>query len=151
MFKKLFIYFIICSIFSCTNTTKKCENNPINPNGDSELALVMRALYINTLSLKTEIFTNTDSITDKFLNHNTIEEFKKNYENLNHAQPTDLNLKNDGIYKEFADTYIKSSKKFLSNNNQTKENYTLMVNNCIQCHEQFCLGTIKKIRKLYIK
>ena len=151
MYKTLLYSLILCSFISCSTRTEECNEKPINPNGDSELALVMRALYINTLSFKTEIFTNTDSITDKFLNHNTIEEFKRNYEDLNYAQPTDLNLRSDGIYKGFADTYIESSKRFLTNNNQTKENYTLMVNNCIQCHEQFCLGTMKKIRKLYIK
>ena len=44
---------------------------------------------------------------------------------------------------------INSSEKFT--NNLSHKNFNTMVNNCIQCHEKFCLGTIQKINKLYIR
>lgn len=150
MFKTLFYFLLACLFFSCSTKTKECKKNQINPNGDSELALVMRALYNNTLSIKSEYIKNTDSISNIELNLNIIEDFTLNYEALNHAEPTDHDLRNDGIYKGFTDIYINSSTEFLTNK-YSKENYNLMVNNCIQCHEQFCLGTIDKIRKLYIR
>ncbi len=148
LLKKIFLLFIIITIFGCSSTTKECENIQINPNGESELALVMRALYTNTLDIKKELFTNTDT-TITNLNSINLEEFKINYNSLHTSKPTDLNLRIDGKYKRFADTYINSSKNFI--NNSSKENYNSMVNNCIQCHEQFCLGAIKKIQKLYTK
>ena len=108
----------------------------------------MRALYTNTLDIKKELLTTTDT-TITNLNSINLEEFKINYNALHTSKPTDLNLRIDGKYERFAETYINSSKNFI--NNSSKENYNSMVNNCIQCHEQFCLGAIKKIQKLYTK
>ena len=144
----MFYLIIIFTMFGCSSITKECENIQINPNGESELALVMRALYINTLDIKNELFTYTDT-TISNLNSIKLEEFKINYNSLHTSKPTDLSLRIDGKYERFADTYINSSKKFINNN--SKENYNSMVNNCIQCHEQFCLGAIKKIQRLYTK
>lgn len=148
LLKKIFYLIIIFTIFGCSSTTKECENIQVNPNGESELALVMRALYINTLDIKNELFTYTDT-TISNLNSIKLEEFKINYNSLHTSKPTDLSLRIDGKYERFADTYINSSKNFINNN--SKENYNSMINNCIQCHEQFCLGAIKKIQKLYTK
>ena len=148
LFKKIFYLIIIFTIFGCSSTTKECENIQVNPNGESELALVMRALYTNTLDIKKELFTNIDTTLTN-LNSFNLEEFKTNYNALHTSNPTDLNLRKDGKYERFADTYINSSKNFINNN--SKENYNSMINNCIQCHEQFCLGAIKKIQKLYTK
>ena len=118
------IYFVmeICTQLktSCSSTTKECENIQINPNGESELALVIRALYINTLDIKNELFTHTDT-TISNLNSIKLEEFKINYNSLHTSKPTDLNLRIDGKYERFADTYINSSKRFINNN--SKENY----------------------------
>ena len=59
------------------------------------------------------------------------------------------NLRDDGVYQAFANAYINTSEKFT--NNLSQKNFNAMVNNCIQCHEKFCLGTIQKINKLYIR
>ena len=146
---KTILHILVFSLcFACSNSTKECEEKPINPNGESELALLMRDLHLNTFDIKKQLFL-TDSNEEKKLNTEFIKKFKYNYLAIKTAQPTEGNLREDGLYNGYADVYINSSKKFLENN--TKKNYNTMVNNCIQCHEHFCLGAIGKINKLYFK
>ena len=68
---------------------------------------------------------------------------------LHIAKPTDENLRDEGVYQAFASAYINTSEKFT--NDISHKNFNAMVNNCIECHEKFCLGTIQKINKLYIR
>ena len=146
---KTILHILVFSLcFACSNSTKECEEKPINPNGESELALLMRDLHLNTFDIKKQLFL-TDSNEEKKLNTEFIKKFKYNYLAIRTAQPTEGNLREDGLYKGYADLYINSSKKFLEN--KTKKNYNHMVSSCIQCHEQFCLGAIGKINKLYFK
>ena len=42
-------------LFGCSNNQKECIDNQINPNGDSELAIVMRNLFDNSLEIKNHI------------------------------------------------------------------------------------------------
>ena len=146
---KTILHILVFSLcFACSNSTKECKEKPINPNGESELALLMRDLHLNTFDIKKKLFL-TDSTEEKKLNTEFIKKFKYNYLAIKTAQPTEGNLREDGLYNGYADLYINSSKKFLEN--KTKKNYNLMVSSCIQCHEQFCLGAIGKINKLYFK
>ena len=78
-----------------------------------------------------------------------IQKFNDNLNLLHTAKPTDENLRDDGVYRAFASAYINTSEEFT--NNLSHKNFNTMVNNCIQCHEKFCLGTIQKINKLYIR
>ena len=143
MYKSIPYLLIVCCIISCSNTTKECEEKPLNPNGDSELAVVMRNLYLNTLDIKKEIIKHPNSSINHILQKETIEKFTKNYLAINTAKPTEKDLRKNGIYNGYADLYINSVENFL--NNKTKKKYNLMVNNCIQCHERFCFGAINTI------
>ena len=107
----------------------------------------MRDLYDNTLEIKTNLFV--DSLSNNNLNIDFINKFIKNYNAINTAKPTEKNLKEDGVYNGYADLYINSTKKFMQE--KSEKNYNRMVRNCVQCHEQFCLGAISKINKLYYK
>tara|TARA_A100000164_G_scaffold158945_1_gene140940 strand:- start:656 stop:985 length:330 start_codon:yes stop_codon:yes gene_type:complete len=108
----------------------------------------MRELHNNTLDIKKNLFLNDSTIVNE-LSADFVDKFKYNYIAIRTASPTDSNLRKDGIYNGYADLYINSSEKFLKYN--SKKNYNLMINNCIQCHEHFCLGAISKINKLYHK
>ena len=135
-------------LFGCSNNQKECIDNQINPNGDSELAIVMRNLFDNSLEIKSHIIELDDFKSNK-LPSKLIEKYSYNLNLLNSAKPTDKNLKDDGIYQAFANAYINTSEKFT--NNLSHKNFNATVKNCIQCHEKFCLGTIQKINKLYIR
>ena len=108
----------------------------------------MRDLHDNTLEIKEALFLN-DSISKTNLSVKLFNEFKYNYAAIRTANPTESNLRQDGIYDGYADLYINSVEKFLKE--KSKKNYNSMVNNCIQCHKHFCLGAISKINKLYYK
>ena len=147
MLKNLLYTALLLTFFGCSNSKNECENEQVNPNGESELALLMRDLHQNTLEIKNYLFLN-DSIENN-LNSNLIDEFKFNYQAIKTANPTESNLRDDGIYNGYADLYINSVDKFL--NDKSQKNYNSMVTNCIQCHQHFCLGAISKINKLYYK
>ena len=135
-------------LFGCSNNQNECIDNQINPNGDSELAIVMRNLFDNSLEIKSHIIELDDFKSNK-LPSKLIEKYSYNLNLLHSAKPTDKNLKDEGIYQAFANAYINTSEKLT--NNLSQKNFNAMVNNCIQCHEKFCLGTIQKINKLYIR
>ena len=149
MFRKKIIFLtLICFTISCTEKIEK-KTKPLNPNGDSELALIMRELQVNTSIIKDEIekeyFDPNAKINNDYFKQLVKERFK-----LNTAQQSDENLKSTNTYSNFAATYNYSVSNFL-NNKITTKNYNNMINNCISCHQQFCLGTIATINKLKIK
>jgi hypothetical protein len=149
MFRKKIIFLTLFFFtISCTEKIEK-KTKPLNPNGDSELALIMRELQVNTSIIKDEIekeyFDPNAKINNDYFKQLVKERFK-----LNTAQPSDENLKSTNTYSNFATTYNYSVSNFL-NNKITTKNYNNMINNCISCHQQFCLGTIATINKLKIK
>ena len=144
----LFFLIIISNTFSCQETKEKIPK-PLNPNGDSELALLMRELQTNTSIIKNEIEKVNFNPSEKSNN----EYFAKLIESrhkLTKAEPSDENLKSTNTYSNFVKMYNYSVSNFLDNNIKTN-NYNNMINNCISCHQQFCLGTISTINKLKIK
>ena len=149
MLSRIFIFLIlICTSFSCQETERKTPK-PLNPNGDSELALLMRELQTNTSIIKNEIEKVNFDSSEKSNN----EYFAKLIESrhkLTEAEPSDKNLKSTNTYSNFVKMYNYSVSNFLDNNIKTN-NYNNMINNCISCHQQFCLGTIATINKLKIK
>ena len=55
MFRKKIIFLTLFFFtISCTEKIEK-KTKPLNPNGDSELALIMRELQVNTSIIKDEI------------------------------------------------------------------------------------------------
>lgn len=147
---KRLLYIITCLflLFGCSNNQKECIDNQINPNGDSELAIVMRNLFDNSFEIK-NLIIDADTLKSNKLPSELIQKFNDNLNLLHTAKPTDKNLRDDGVYQAFANAYINTSEKFT--NKISQNNFNAMVNNCIQCHEKFCLGTIQKINKLYIR
>lgn len=148
MFNRIFLISVLILLNSCIEKDKKIVKQ-LNPNGDSELALLMRELYDQTLIIKSEIVNSN-------INFNNLEKFKyfdnllKNRIYLDQASPTDKSLKKTNTYSDFTKKYNYSVAKFIDNKNISKESYNNMINECILCHNQFCLGAIKKIQTLRI-
>ena len=105
MFRNFIYIFLFISIIGCTNSNKECETIEINPNGESELALLMRDLHNNTLEIKEKLFLN-DSTSITNLSVELLNEFKYNYAAIRTAKPTESNLRQDGIYDGYADLYL---------------------------------------------
>jgi hypothetical protein len=117
-----------------------CKIKPVNPNGDSELSLLMREMMRSADSMKTVIKAGNspDKFPDAFLKIHT-------------AKPTDNDTKH-ASYDAFATNYI-DNLQLLCRSPKTAavKNYNAVVNSCINCHNEHCPGPIKTIEKLFLK
>ncbi len=135
MKKYLVIFSIISIVFSCSPK----QNNFIkNPNGSSELALVMNQMYSDLYHVKPKI------VKSKKI------DFQKDYSKILTATPTDATMKNS-TFEPFALALIQNVKAL---NNSTKANqleaYKNVVQTCISCHNNSCPGPLMRIANLEI-
>lgn len=111
----------------------------INPNGDSELALLMRKLFYDTDSLRQSI------LADDFVIHGN---FIQQLEQIHSAIPTDSTVKTPA-FESFNNALINQANRL-----QTAEDkvdvFNKLVNSCIDCHQTVCPGPIKRIKQLII-
>ena len=116
------------------------EVSPINPNGDSELALLMRKMAVEVDSLKQLIMNENGNISDELITE---------LERVHTAKPTDANVKTQQFiaYNELMINEAKALKETTVNKS---ERFNQFVNRCIDCHQVVCPGPIKRINKLKI-
>ena len=147
MLKQLLIISVFLSInltfTSCGQSEKSCSKSekvniqPINPNGDSELALLMRSMF-DDLALMKEQVSNGDSVLVA-LDHKKILS----------AHATEPKKANSPEYKAFADGYLNVIEALNSaGSNERVDLYENLIENCISCHQVLCPGPIVKIEKL---
>jgi len=146
----LFLIFTVFFLMECSISEKKtddkakknsseCATKPLNPNGDSELALLMRDMMASSQSLKEKI--KQGNLPDKFP-----EEFLK----IHTALPTDSETKKES-FDGFANNYISNLQVlFNSPKEELLRNYNAVVSACASCHSQHCPGPLKAINKLKI-
>jgi len=120
---------------SCSNSGAK----PLNPNGDSELALLMREMHDDGMRTKKQLLEGkTPSI-------------KVAYEKLTTAKATEPEKAASPEYAAYATIYETAVQNFLERRgNEQIESYTTMVNACMNCHQQICPGPMVKIKKMYL-
>jgi len=108
--------------------------SPRNPNGDSELAVLMRKfveqLKENRLRVK---------------NGETVEKLWPTHRTMRCAWPTNPKERNAG-YDGRAQSYLAMVRTF--DEAPSKESYNAVVNACIQCHQVNCGGVIGFIETL---
>lgn len=114
-----------------------CDKPPVNPNGDSELALLMRAMRDSTKSFREIIMAG--KVPAKFP-----EVFLK----LHTAAPTDSETKKPS-FDAYADGYLAALKNLsASDGSNAKTNYKALVQACENCHSEHCPGPLSAIKKL---
>lgn len=126
------VFLFICQIV----IGQTSEVKPLNPNGDSELALLMRAMY-------------DEAIENKKL----IKEGKSPHINLDHqaiftAEPTNPKQVNNDSYPAFAKMYLNFINELEAGSKDIETMYQSMVESCRQCHLSLCPGPIVRINKL---
>lgn len=115
-------------------------NQPVNPNGDSELAVLMREMMSSASSMREMVKQGT--LPAKFP-----EEFLK----IHTAKPTDSETKK-ASFEGFAENYISNLQAlYASPKEDLTKNYNAVVNACASCHSQHCPGPLKAINKLKIE
>ena len=113
------------------------KKRPINPNGDSELALLMRDMFEESDSLK-QLVANGKQLTGL-----------KKYKDIHSAIPTDPTVTGP-VFESFAAAYISSIEALETADSASVFNFNHMVDQCMNCHTEFCPGPKKRIKKLYI-
>ncbi len=131
-----FATFVSLFLVQCKNASDK----PLNPNGDSELALLMRMMNDSTASVKELV--EQGKLPEKFP-----EAFLK----IHTAKPTDPTVKTEE-FEAFAASYVEGLKQlYQSSPSELETNYNSLVQRCINCHQSVCPGPIKAINKLKIE
>jgi len=134
---------IFTMIAACGEAKKEASNDqdravqPVNPNGDSELALLMREMFDEAQAIKTQI-DKGDPI-----------EVNVAHEKILTAHATEPDKAASEEYRAFADLYLRS----IDNLRSAKPDdvgpiYNNMVVNCMACHKELCPGPLVKIKKL---
>lgn len=148
-FKILLGCFLASFFIACSGNDKQAEESceadelevsAINPNGDSELALLMRQLFYDADTLKQLIVNNEGNVSDEFI---------AELEKIHSAIPTDPTVKTPEFIA-FNNLMISEAKALKENTENKSEAFNRFVNRCIDCHQMVCPGPIKRIKKLKI-
>ena len=121
-----------------TDTAKKVCS--INPNGDSELAKLMRSMYSQLSSVR-------QNAIDGKLSGGYPSFIKSIYS----ATPTDSTMVDEEFparAKEFVTALDDMYHRYPESQHVA---YDIVVSKCESCHMHYCPGPLGKIRKLYIK
>lgn len=142
MRRTLTLFFLLSLIVAACQQQQTCDKptteRPVHPNGDSELALLMR-----------EMFTESDSLKQLVLEGKRLSGLKK-YQDIHSAIPTDEEASGP-VFEAFAESYIASIKALEASDSSAVFNFNHMVDQCRNCHTEFCPGPKKRIKKLYIR
>jgi hypothetical protein len=134
------IFTFIIFITACKrNATDECEK-PLNPNGDSELALLMR-------NMNKHLSTERKLLSEKKLPGN----YPSGFETIRTAKPSDTKSKSEN-FNSFALMYLMALKQYHESTSieTAKGNYNNLVKTCVSCHVSECPGPVKTIEKNYI-
>jgi hypothetical protein len=137
---KLLVSIVLLSFVTwlgCTN--QPSSGKMINPNGDSELALLMRQMFEEGMVTKQQIIDGE------------IPDLKVSYQHIHTAQPTEEGKTSTTEYMLFAKAYEASVERLMAAApDERVEAYQNMVNTCMNCHETVCPGPMVKIKKMYL-
>jgi hypothetical protein len=134
---------ILTAIFlfvSCAeNEAPVKKRKQLNPNGDSELALLMRDMFDDGMKMK-EMIKNGEH-----------PEVTVDFQKILTADATEPEKAASPEYKAFAQTYIQTMEAIEKASPEDKlVLYDTMVENCMTCHEALCPGPTRRIVKLKI-
>ena len=144
------LMFFVLILAQCSNSEKQssekikvdsasCTKKPLNPNGDSELALLMR-----------EMKSSSESLREKIKQGNLPEKFPEEFLKIHTAKPTDSETKK-ASFDGFADSYLNNLQTlFHSPKEDLTKNYNAVITACANCHSEHCPGPLKAINKLKI-
>ncbi len=144
-FLLLLFFFIACNqIKKEDDSTEQTKNDSLktcsmNPNGQSELAELMRQMqgHINSIRDASIAGTISGEMPD-FLN------------TIHTAKPTDSTMV-DSEFDSRADEYLESVKNLYHRNPESQKiAFNTMVSKCQSCHEHYCPGPLVVIKKMYI-
>src|SRR5687768_16695945 len=139
MLKLLITASLISFITWIACTSDESKRKPLNPNGDSELAILMRDMFDEGMVIKQSVI------------HGNNPELKLEYHHINTATPTEAGKNVSLEYQLFAKAYEASIERFKNGTDADRPAaYQNMVDNCMNCHRAICPGPMVRIQKMYL-
>ncbi len=139
----LFTCFLMFLVFACSDVDEsKSDLTPTqpNPNGDSELALLMREMFDDGMRMKQQLESG-----DKL-------EVLAKFEKIHTATATEPEKAASKKFKMYADAYLNMIEQLkVSSPEDTEVLYQGLVKSCMNCHQALCPGPMVRIKKLYLK
>jgi hypothetical protein len=138
---RLLLCLIAVACWSSCNEGQQMEpvaERPINPNGDSELALLMREMFADGERIKAQVERGEQPTG------------LRDFAAIHAAIPTDSTVKGP-VFTAFAEAYLESVRQLEASDSSSVFRFNRMVDQCMNCHSEFCPGPKKRIRKLYLK
>lgn len=140
---------ILACVFACSGENQEEKEKSGEVKADSvvdarrsrsELAVMMRNIYIDMHDNKELLASGTMPDIDW-----------EKYTHIKEAEPTDAE-DSGPAFEAFADAYVSQLKAFNNSNDSNRiETYNNLVNGCLSCHQQYCIGPMDIIRTLKIK
>jgi hypothetical protein len=145
MKKIILLFCLACAlVISCSEPESKkvandesCEQPAVkDPNEVKPMALMMRTManYCDTMRIKINNGETVDSVAFPLMPFRT-------------AEPTDSSVLGTLFYDN-ATRFENAYRKLMQDQVNQKQNYTAVVAECTHCHNSFCSGPLKRIRKL---
>ncbi|MCC6724728.1 MAG: hypothetical protein IT258_09470 [Saprospiraceae bacterium] len=117
----------------------KASGKPLNPNGDSELALLMREMFEDGMRVREQV-KNGQAI-----------DIQVDFEKIMTAKATDPKKMQPDDFPQLAGSYVEAMKALkAAPAAEVQERYTAMVATCMNCHENICPGPTVRIKKLIL-
>jgi hypothetical protein len=123
------------------SAAQSCENPSetiTDPNQTKPMALMMRTMVMNAQKMREKVQKGEilDSLKYPFIKFSLVE-------------PTDPGVL-EPVFYENARFFQQSYLDLFRHPKEQAKYYNLMVGKCINCHERYCSGPLKRIRKLLI-
>lgn len=141
---KIFFFIFSISLFSCSNQEEKKAEKKVkitNPNGMSEMSLIMEEWYDVMLKFSSQLKDNYVVDNVETIKQNDIYKAKTSKTGV-HGKQFDAFA--DGFFYNFNEI-----ENTISYGEQVAQ-FNLAVKSCVNCHEQFCPGPMVRIKKLTV-
>lgn len=134
----LLLVFLNCEEKNKKEVTQKIVYDVYKP---SEMATLMNEMYDYNLAVK-----------DSILNGHIPSHFPIDFMEIHKAEMTEGKSHNS-VFNSFSEVFLKVQEDFHKTRDSTLviQNYNMMVEVCISCHQTECVGPIPRIRKLLIQ
>ncbi len=141
MMKKILVLLPLCCLllWQACSDEKTCATKPLNPNGDSELALLMRQMFDDGMRVREQI-RKGEAVS-----------IHVDFEKIMTAKATDPEKMQPADYPQLAQSYVDAMRALRdATPAEVEDRYTAMVATCMNCHENTCPGPMVRIKKLIL-
>ncbi|MCC7303175.1 MAG: hypothetical protein IT233_11080 [Bacteroidia bacterium] len=134
------LFFISCKEQAQeTKPLTRADSTSLNPNGDSELAKLMR-----------EMASFMENTRERLQKGDSLLPYPEHFIQIHTAQSTP-DMVDEQTMRIMGSSYLEGLRMlYKASPDARKENFNVAVNACVACHEYVCPGPLKRIGKLSI-